>query len=197
MFALCRAPNRLAFRRAGKPGGRDLPKNEEDDLPRPGHVRDEGFSLIELTVVVLIIALLVAIAIPTFLGARRRAQDRQAQSNLRNGLSAEKIYYADSQVFTMDTTRLAAIEPNLNWSTDDAAARGVQIMTAGGGPSNDQSIALKSLSKSGTVFCIMDIAKHGHTYFGKDAPGTYYAKKSNGGSCTAPNTWFQSSSSGW
>ena len=47
---------------------------------------EEGFTLIELMVVVLIIAILIAIAIPTFLGARQRAQDRAAQSDLRNGL---------------------------------------------------------------------------------------------------------------
>ena len=40
---------------------------------------EEGFTLIELMVVVLIIAILIAIAIPTFLGARPRAQDRAAQ----------------------------------------------------------------------------------------------------------------------
>ncbi len=51
---------------------------------------DDGFTLIELMVVVLIIAILIAIAIPTFLGARARAQDRAVQSNLRNGLPAEK-----------------------------------------------------------------------------------------------------------
>ena len=46
--------------------------------------REAGFTLIELMVVVLLIAILIAIAIPTFLGARSRAQDRAAQSNLRN-----------------------------------------------------------------------------------------------------------------
>ena len=56
---------------------------------------DKGFTLIELMVVVLIIAILIAIAIPTFLGARERAQDRGAQSNLRNALTAAKVLYAD------------------------------------------------------------------------------------------------------
>ena len=52
------------------------------------HNDEEGFTLIELMVVVLIIAILIAIAIPTFLGAKNRAQHRQQQSNLRNGLAA-------------------------------------------------------------------------------------------------------------
>ena len=45
---------------------------------------DDGFTLIELMVVVLIIAILLAIAVPTYLGARSRANDRAVQSNLRN-----------------------------------------------------------------------------------------------------------------
>ncbi|MEY2553081.1 MAG: type pilus assembly protein PilA, partial [Ilumatobacteraceae bacterium] len=42
---------------------------------------DTGFTLIELMVVVLIIAILLAIAIPTFLGAQNKAKDRSAQSS--------------------------------------------------------------------------------------------------------------------
>src|SRR5438309_11493433 len=61
-------------------------------------------------VVVLIIAILIAIAIPTFLGARQRAQDKQAQSNIRNALTTEKTYYVDNQAYTATAANLTAIE---------------------------------------------------------------------------------------
>src|SRR5438552_14692590 len=76
----------------------------------------QGFTLIELMVVVLIIAILIAIAIPTFLGARKRAQDRATQSDLRNALTNEQVYYTDAQQYTTDGTQLTSIEPSLTYA---------------------------------------------------------------------------------
>jgi type IV pilus assembly protein PilA len=75
------------------------------------HNDEEGFTLIELMVVVLIIAILIAIAIPTFLGAQDRARDRGAQSDLRNALTAAKTVATDNagqfDLVTLDALREA------------------------------------------------------------------------------------------
>ncbi len=81
--------------------------------------RDEGFTLIELMVVVLIIAVLVAIAIPSFLGFRQRAQDRGAQSDVRSAILAERGYYTDNEEFSNVEAELQDFIPTL--LIDDAA----------------------------------------------------------------------------
>lgn len=156
---------------------------------------DKGFTLIELMVVVLIIAILIAIAIPTFLGARRRAQDRQAQSNLRNALTAEKTWYTDPQVYTSSATDLATIETNIDFTTNDATARGA-VPTSGGTPAN-QAVYIESLSASGTMFCLLDVAQTLTVGFhGKTAAGTYYGKSSTGVACTDAS-FGNTTSLGW
>lgn len=75
---------------------------------------DRGFTLIELMIVVLIVAILIAIAIPTFLGQRKEAEDAAAKSNLRNALTTEKALYSGGlEAFTTDLDLLSSVEPSL------------------------------------------------------------------------------------
>ena len=128
---------------------------------------EEGFTLIELMVVVLIIAILIAIAIPTFLGARARAQDRAAQSDLRNGLTAEKTVFTDNQTYDATTANLKAVESSLDWG-------GKLTVAVGDVVAGDKGVVcLAETSKSGTKFALADVAT------GASA-GTYFNK---GGTC--------------
>jgi type IV pilus assembly protein PilA len=157
---------------------------------------EQGFTLIELMVVVLIIALLVALAVPTFLGARRRAQDRQAHSNLRNALVAEKGLYADRNEYTDEITALRQEESNLAWDTLDAGARGVQVEFLSG---ESQGVVLRSRSRSGALFCLADAGTadtlSSAPYTLGDA-GTWYTSRSDGVDNCRFLLW-ESTSAGW
>ncbi len=64
-------------------------KNSSYKVPSPS---SRGFSLIELLVVVAVILIIAAIAIPNFIRAKERANEAAAVSNLRNITTAEVIY---------------------------------------------------------------------------------------------------------
>jgi len=71
-------------------------------------MRDKkGFTLIELLIVVVIIGILAAIAIPKFSATREKAYFAAMKSDLRNLASQQEIYYADAHAYTTVTTDLS------------------------------------------------------------------------------------------
>jgi type IV pilus assembly protein PilA len=81
-----------------------------------GETAESGFTLIELMVVLLIIAILLAIAIPTFLGVTGSANDRAAQSNLTNALTeASAAFQSNNQTF-VGSAAMSGSAPEFTWT---------------------------------------------------------------------------------
>lgn len=115
--------------------------------------RDEqGFTLIELMVVVLIIAILIAIAIPTFLGARTKAQDRATQSDLRTAMVTAQAYYTDNETFLDTDAATTAASYESDEPSIDFAAAATNAQVGVYVPSSTEVLLVKQ-SKSGTWFC--------------------------------------------
>lgn len=149
---------------------------------------EEGFTLIELMVVVLILAILMAIAIPTFLGARTRAQDRAAQSNLRNALTSADTIFADTQDYnSVPVSSLASAEPNLTFTTGTIAAgtTGNVVVVGTGGSAPADYMGLAALSASGTCWLELQVA-NAATTFG-----------STTGACTPPTPSTTGMTASW
>ncbi len=69
-------------------------------------LKANGFTLLELSIVLLIITVLSAIAWPLFSGARERAQIAAMQADLRNLATSQEIYFSDSQVYASVASEL-------------------------------------------------------------------------------------------
>jgi type IV pilus assembly protein PilA len=124
---------------------------------------DGGFTLIELMVVVMIIAVLIAIAIPSFLGFRKSAQDRAAQSAIRTVLLVEKAVWLDTAAYTEDPAAITAREPNSVTLVNAAAVTtSVSIKLN----ASNQIVCITRKSAGGDTFAVWESAVAG-TYFGK------------------------------
>lgn len=156
---------------------------------RMGRDDEQGFTLIELMVVVLIIAILLAIAIPTFLSARNSANARGAQADLRTALTAEQTYWTDNQAY--DTTAnmsadMQKVEQNLTWNnaTAPSATSAANTVAAYQGTSSatgtaGDTVYIESYGKDGNCYVIQQVNNPQWTN-----TATGYAVES--GACTAP-----------
>lgn len=85
----------------------------------------KGFTLIELLIVVVIIGILAAIAIPRFSATRERAYFAAMKSDLKNLATQQEIYYAESYSYTTD-------QPTLGFVSSEGVNVNVEAATGTG-----------------------------------------------------------------
>jgi type IV pilus assembly protein PilA len=110
-----------------------------------GAQSDRGFTLIELLLVILIIAILAAIAIPSFLNQRAKGYDAASKTNLNTAATAMQAYSTEHNgafPASVDTHNgssdpLVAVEPSLNnapYVTGSSTANGYTLTSTAAGP---------------------------------------------------------------
>ena len=116
----------------------------------------KGFTLIELLIVVVIIGILAAIAIPKFSTTKDKAKLASVKTDIRNYMTAEEAYFSDNNTYG-DAAALQAAPYSFAFSSGNA-------VTASAGTAAQWSVDVQNASISaGTKSCKVTVGGGGVT----------------------------------
>jgi type IV pilus assembly protein PilA len=152
---------------------------------KPG---EAGFTLVELMVVLLIIAVLIAIAVPTFFGLKRRADDVSAKdSAVLTVKTARGLTDVDGTYTGLTGVALGASQPSLTYVDGNDPSTGPSVVSQL--VFGTDTLYVSVFSKAGSCFMVRDNVNFGST-FGLIEPAVP-------GDCSADNTGAVVFSSSW
>ena len=168
--------------------------------------RDNGFTLTDLVIAMVVLGVLASIAVPSFLGSRNNAYDKEAQSSIENVLKAAKFQYQSQSDFSDgssaqcgDSTALAAdlqkLEPNVDvvassFSSTNSrivSVQAVQTWDSTGGLLGCQGFYAVALSSSGSCWAARIILEG--KYLASSSVSPVVVKSQTNTSNNAVTTW--------
>src|SRR5436309_8432507 len=119
----------------------------------------KGFTLIELLIVVVIIGILAAIAIPKFANTKEKAYLASMKSDLRNLITAEEAYFADSVKYTSNlgtqyATTSGVVGPTIVVTANGFTATVARTRTSLTSGDLDSTNAVSRANKEGEPKCV-------------------------------------------
>ena len=125
---------------------------------------EAGFTLVELMVVVLIIAILIALAIPTFLGYRRRADDVAARSSATLAIKVAKSLTDENSYAPVTLGALSATEPSLTFVLGSDPSTGPSVVSQEVPDPLQRTFVLAVYSRAGNCYLVRDDVLGATTY---------------------------------
>ena len=135
--------------------------------PRRSASRESGFTLVELLVVIAVLGILTAIAVPTFLSQRAKAHDAAVQQDLRAAATAVNAFYLSE-----DQTAAVGAGPWIPLSSIPAHLPGTTVPT----PTEGTTVEVRPLGSE--RYCVRASSTRGTT---SGSPRTYFFYRSTGG----------------
>jgi type IV pilus assembly protein PilA len=140
--------------------------------------REDGYSLIEMMVVVLIVAILIAIAVPLFISLRRQADDVAAKESAVLAVKVARTIQEDGTYAGVGQPQLAAAEPSLTFVDAATSSTGPTVVSQE--ITGNSVLVVSVFSQAGTCFLARDVVDVG-TELGRIEPSSV-------ADCRADNT---------